>query len=337
MKRGQSPFYVWCKRVAVPFFVVATACGSGTGAVSCGFGTGSDVRYLSIATGDTGGVYYAYGGGLAKVVSEHVPGVRATAESTAASVDNLKLIRSGQADVAFTLADTAADAAKGQGPFAGGPAVPAQALAVLYFNYLHLVTLEAGLNDLGALRGRVVATGLAGSGTEITARRVLAAAGLDPDNDVTRRALGPTQGADALKDGKLDALFWSGGLPTPAFLDLAHSPNVRMRLIPTAGALDALTRAHGNLYTRLEIPAGAYRGVDTAVPVVGVANLLVVRSDMPDDLAYQLTRVLFERQGELAAVHPEAKKLSLERALTGSPLGYHAGAVRYYRERNVWR
>jgi TRAP transporter TAXI family solute receptor len=297
--------------------------------------SGDNVQYLSIATGDTGGVYYAYGGGLAKVISEHVPGVRATAESTAASVDNLKLIRAGKADVAFALADTAADAIKGEGPFAEGGAVPARALAVLYYNYLHIVTLEgSGIRSLADLRRRVVSTGLPGSGTEITSRRVLAAAGIDPDRDLTRRSLGPTQGADALKDGKLDALCWSGGLPTPAFLDLAHSPNVRMTLVPTADALDALRREHADLYTRLEIPAGTYRGVD-ATPVVGVANLLVVRADMPEDLAYQLTRVLFERQADLAAVHPEARKLSLRTAMSGSPLEFHAGAARYYREMGV--
>jgi TRAP transporter TAXI family solute receptor len=177
--------------------------------------------------------------------------------------------------------------------------------------------------------------GLPGSGTEVTSRRVLAAAGLDPDRDVTRRGIGPTQGADALKDGKLDALFWSGGLPTPAFLDLAHSPNVRMHLVSTAPALEALRKAHGELYNSLEIPKDAYQGVDTAVPVVGVANLLVVRSDMSDDLAYQLTRVLFDRQADLAAVHPEAKKLSLPTAVKGSPLQFHPGAARFYRERGV--
>jgi TRAP transporter TAXI family solute receptor len=331
MKRGQSPFFGIRKKVTVPFLLAAWPLALG------GCANPSNVHYLSIATGDTGGVYYAYGGGLAKVVSEHVPGVRATAESTAASVDNLKLIRDGQADVAFALADTAADAAAARGPFAGTGPVAARALAVLYFNYLHLVTLDPGLSAIQDLRGRVVSTGLPGSGTEVTARRVLTAAGIDPDRDVTRRGLGPSQGADALKDGKLDALFWSGGLPTPAFLDLAHSPNVHIRLVATAPALDSLKNEYGALYTRLEIPSGAYRGINVAIPVVGVANLLVVRADMPEDLAYRLTRVLFENQAELAAVHPEAKKLSLEQAVTGSPLDYHAGALRYYRERKALR
>jgi hypothetical protein len=309
------------------FWILSTSCGSS-----------QNVHYLSIATGDTGGVYYAYGGGLAKVISEHVPGVRATAESTAASVDNLKLIRDGKADVAFALADTAADAIKGAGPFADGGAVPARTLAVLYYNYLHIVTLDgSGVRSLAHLRGRVVSTGLPGSGTDITSRRVLVAAGIDPDRDITRRGVGPTQGADALKDGKLDALCWSGGLPTPAFLDLAHSPTVRMRLIPTADALDALRRTHGDLYTRLEIPPRTYRGVDGSVPVVGVANLLVVRADMSEELAYQLTRVLFERQADLAAVHPEARKLSPKTAVVGSPLEFHPGATRYYREKGFDR
>ena len=267
-----SAFGIWHSAFLV-------ACSGGAGAVSRHLGSASDVQYLSIATGDTGGVYYAYGGDLA-VVSDHVPGVRATAESTAASVDNLKLIRDGKAEIAFTLADTAADAAKGQGPFAGAPPFR-RALAVLYFNYLHLVTLDGHHVARRSSRPRRLDGPRKRHGNHRKARGLRGRARSRAGRDAP--GIGPTQGADALKDGKLDALFWSGGLPTPAFLDLAHSPNVRMRLVPTATALDALRIAHGDLYTSLEIPAGAYRGVDSAVPVVGVANLLVVRSDMSDD------------------------------------------------------
>lgn len=302
---------------------------------ACGGGEAGS-RFLSIATGGTGGVYYPYGGGIAKVLNDGLPGVRASAEVTAASVDNLKLIRDGRADIAFTLADTLDDALAGRGPF-DGRSVDAVSLAVLYANYTHVVALDSsGLRAIPDLRGRTISSGAAGSGTELIALRVLRAAGLDPDRDVRRQALGASESAEALKDGKIDAFFWSGGLPTAAVQDLAHTPNARIRLLPTLAVLSTLTAAHGDLYFPLEIPEGTYPGMDAAVPVVGVANVLVVNRSMPDDLAYGITRVLFERRDELAAIHPEARKLSLETATKGSPADFHPAAVRYYSEQGAW-
>jgi TRAP transporter TAXI family solute receptor len=320
-----------------PIRTVVLSCGAAAlavGAFGCDRGQPS-ARFLSIATGGTGGVYYPYGGGIAKVLNEQLPHVRATAEVTAASVDNLKLIRDGKADVAFTLADTLADAVAGRGAFAGAP-VPAASLAVLYSNYTHLVTLSSsGISSLADLQGRVVSTGSPGSGTEVIAVRIVRAAGLDPDRDVRRQGLGVSESVEALKDGKVHAFFWSGGLPTAAVQDLGHTPGVSIRLLPTADLVGALRGAHGDLYFPLEIPAGAYPGVTAAVPVVGVANVLVVSRSMEEPLAYDITRVLFERQADLAAIHPEARNLSLERATKGSPAEFHPGAQRFYRERGV--
>jgi hypothetical protein len=294
-------------------------------------------RFLSIATGGTGGVYYPYGGGIAKILNESLPGVRATAEVTSASVDNLKLIRDGGADIAFTLADTLADAVAGKGAFTGKP-VPAVSLAVLYDNYTQIVTLaNSNIRSVADLRGRVVSTGAPGSGTEVIAFRLLRAAGLDPDRDLTRQGLGVSESAGALKDNKLDAFFWSGGLPSAAIQDLAHSPGMSIRLVPSADLLPTLQREHGSLYFPLEVPADAYPGVQAPVPVVGVANVLVVSRSMPEKLAYDITRTLFEKQPELATIHPEARNLSRERAVTGSPAEYHPGAIRYFREQGVWR
>jgi TRAP transporter TAXI family solute receptor len=298
--------------------------------------SGADSRFISIATGGTGGVYYPYGGGVAKILNENLPGVRATAEVTAASVDNLKFIRDGRADVAFTLADTLADAVKGAGAFQDRP-VNAASIAVLYSNYTHLVVLaSAGIQSVPDLRGKVVSTGSPGSGTEIIAFRVLRAAGLDPDKDVRRQGLGASESAEALKDAKVDAFFWSGGLPTAAVQDLSHTPGISIRLLPTLSLLTTLNRDHGPLYFPLDIPPGAYPGVQTAVPVVGVANVLVVNRSMPDDLAYDITRLLFEKQAELAAIHPEARNLSLQSAAKGSPADFHPGAMRYYQQKGVW-
>jgi TRAP transporter TAXI family solute receptor len=261
--------------------------------------------------------------------------VRASAEVTSASVDNMKLIRDGRADLAFTLADTLADAAAGRGPFQGRP-VPAASLAVLYSNYTHLVALAtSSIRTVSDLRGKVVSTGSPGSGTEVIAFRLLKAAGIDPSRDVTRQGLGVTESADALKDGKVDAFFWSGGLPTAAVQDLSHTPGITIRLIPSADLVTALQKEYGDLYFRAEIPRGAYPGIDAAVPVVGVANVLVVNASMPGQLAYDITRTLFENQTELARIHPEARNLSLETATKGSPVAFHQGAVRYYTERGA--
>ena len=304
-------------------------------AAACGGSDAPRSQFISIATGGTGGVYYPYGGGLAKVLNENIPGIRATAEVTAASVDNLKLIRDGKADIAFALADTVADAAKGDGAFQGAP-VPAAALAVLYSNYTHLVTLAAsGITSVEGLRGRTVSTGSPGSGTEVIALRILRAAGLDPSVELRRQGLGASESAEALKDGKIDAFFWSGGLPTAAVQDLSHSSGITIRLIPTGDLVPALQQAHGPLYFTLEVPAAAYPGVTAAVPVVGVANILVVDRSMPEQLAYDITRVLFEKQSELAAIHPEARNLSAESAVKGAPVDLHPGAARYFKERGI--
>lgn len=278
-------------------------------------------------------MYYPYGGGLAKVLNENLPNIRATAEVTAASVDNLKLIRDGKADIAFALADTVADATNGKGAFEGA-AVPVASLAVLYSNYTHLVTLShSGIRSVADLRGRTISTGSPGSGTEVIAFRVLRAAGLSLDTDLRRQGLGASESADALKDGKVEAFFWSGGIPTAAVQDLSHSPGITIRMIATGDLVEALRREHGPLYFPLRVPASAYPGVTQEVPVVGVANVLVVNRAMDEQLAYDITRILFEQQQELAAIHPEARHLSIDTATTGSPAEFHPGALRYYKTR----
>jgi TRAP transporter TAXI family solute receptor len=300
-------------------------------------GTSPGAHYLSIATGGTGGVYYPYGGGIAKVLNEKLPGFRATAEVTSASVDNLKLIRDGRADLAFTLADTLAEAVSGRGPFEGRP-VKAASLAVLYTNYTHVVALDSpDIRRIGDLRGKVVSTGSPGSGTEIIAVRILKAAGLDPDRDVTRQGLGVSESAGALKDGKIAAFFWSGGLPSAAVQDLAHTPGTTIRLIPTGDLVPALQQTYGPLYFGAAVPASAYPAIDASVSVVGVSNVLIVNQSMPEQLAYDITRLLFEQQPELAVIHPEARNLSLDRAAGATPAPFHPGAVRFYREKGVWK
>ena len=292
---------------------------------------------LSIATGGTGGVFYPYGGGIAKVISENIPGVEATAEVTAASVDNLKFISQGTSDIAFTMADTAQDAMLGKEGFAGTGAIPVRTLAVLYSSYVHLVALESsGISRITDLRGRTVSTGAAGSGTTVLANRMLQAVGLDPQRDIRAQSLGVAQSVDALKDGKIEAFFWNAGLPTASILDLVNTPGVRARFIATDDIVPRLHQAYGSsLYYTAVIPKGTYK-TNPDVPVVAVANLLVVSESMDEMLAHAITRLLFEKQPELAAIHPQAGELALETALKGSSIPFHPGAIRYYRERQVW-
>ncbi len=293
---------------------------------------------LSVATGGTGGVYYPYGGGIAQVISDHVEGVEATAEVTAGTVDNLKFLANQDADLAFALADSLDDAAAGRGVFAEFGAVPARAIAVLYDNLNQLVTVEGkGIDTVADLRDRVVSTGAPGSGTEITAMRVLEAAGLRPDTDIRQQSLGVSESVDALKDDKIDAFFWSGGIPTGAVLDLASTPGRTVKLVSNADTLPFLQEHHGSsVYHGVTIPRITYPGMVDDAEVIGVANVLVAHEAMSEDLAYRITKALFEHHDQLGAVHAEAAKLSLESAVVGSTVPFHAGAIRYYREQNVW-
>jgi hypothetical protein len=299
---------------------------------------GAPATYLSIATGGTGGVYYPYGGGLAQLISDKIPGIQATAEVTGASVDNLKLLQQGRADLAFTLADSLAEAVKGTGPFQATGAVPVQTIAILYQNFTHVVVLrDSDIDAVADLRGRRVSVGSPGSGTELIASRVLEAAGLDASRDITRQALGAAESVNALKDGKIDAFFWSGGIPTPAVQDLAGTSGIRIRLLPNAEFAAALTAKYGpGLYSEAQVPSRTYQGVVDDVPVIAVGNLLVASASMPEPLAHDITKLLFDEQRSLIAIHPEARHLAPAAGPADSPAPFHAGAIRYYRLRS-WR
>lgn len=306
-------------------------------AAACGQ-KGPEVRFLSIATGGTGGVYYPYGGALARVLTARLPNIQVTAEVTGASVDNLKLMQQGRADLAFTLADTLLEAAAGTGPFAGTGAVDARTVAVLYTNYTHLVARQgSGIARVSDLRGRVVSTGAPGSGTELIADRLLQAAGIDPRQGITRHALGASESAGALKDGKVDAFFWSGGLPTAAIQDLAASAGLAITLVPQDDLVSALQARYGaELYRPVVLPGGIYRGHTEPVAVVGVSNVLVASARLDRDLVAAITTALFDAKAELTAAHPEARHLSVPTGPGTAPVPFHPGAEQYFLARG-WR
>src|SRR5437879_1404504 len=216
---------------------------------------------LSIATGGTGGVYYPLGGGLANLLSKYVPGLQATAEVTGGSIDNLKLIATGKPYIAFSMADAGQDAYRGEDKFKGNK-VPLRTLMILYPNRMHVVTIEGtGITKMADLKGKRVSTGSPGSATEVMAFRVIEAAGLERDRDMTRERLGVAESVNAVKDRKIDAFFWVGGLPTAAITDLANTPGIKIKMIDHADLVPAMNRKYGELYVQDVIPEDMYRGV----------------------------------------------------------------------------
>jgi len=290
---------------------------------------------LSIATGGTGGVYYPLGGGLAALISKHLPGVEATAEVTTASVDNMKLLHADKVAVALTQPDIAWDAYQGQ--LKGfSEKIGVRALAALYSNYMHIVALDgAGIKSINDLKGKRVSTGAPGSGTEIKGLRVLEAYGLGPKDLKSQDRLGAAESAGALKDRKLDAFVWDGGLPTAAVLDLGATPGIKIHLIPHGDAVAKMVAKYGPLYFVGIIPKGTYGGVEADVPVATITNLLAVHERMDEPLAYQITKLLYERTPDLVAVHQAAKEITLKSGVVGSPIPFHPGALRYYKEKNI--
>jgi len=293
-------------------------------------------KTLSIATGGVGGVYYPLGGGIASLISKYISGVTATAEVTTASVDNLKLIHAKKADLALVMPDATYDAYRGVGAFTEKVAV--RTVMALYTNYFHIVTLEGkGINKITDLKGKRVSVGAPGSGTEYKALRVLKAAGIDPDKDIVKERLGVRESADALRDGKIDAFCWSGGLPTAAVLDLASTPGIKIKLIPHSELLPKLTELYGPIYFEAVIPKGTYPGLDEDVKVTALTNLLVARADLPNDLIYTIVKVIFDHIDELIAVHSVAKEIKPSTAVVGSPIPFHDGAIQYFKEKGVWK
>jgi len=306
------------------------------GALLLALAGAAQAQNLSIATGGTGGVYYPLGGGFAAVLSKKVPGMQATAEVTGGSVANMQLIGTGKPYIALTQADAAIDALKGVDKFAGKP-IPVRALAVLYPNRMHVVSIEGtGVTKMADLKGKRVSTGSGGSATEVFAFRVIEAAGLDKDKDMKRERLGVAESVNALKDRKIDAFFWVGGLPTAAVTDLSNSPGVRIKMIDIASLVPAMTKKYGNIYIKDVIPKYIYKGMEADNQAATVTNLLAVHQNMDDKTAYAITKALFENIVDLVRVHAEAVNIKLEnQKAENSSIPWHPGAVKYLAERGI--
>jgi TRAP transporter TAXI family solute receptor len=291
-------------------------------------------RSFSITTGGTGGVYYPLGGGLANLLTKYVPGWSASAEVTGGSVDNLKLLGAGKSELALSMVDAGLDALKGQDKFKGNP-VPVRTLAVLYPNRMHVVSTEAtGVKTFADLKGKRVSTGSPGSATEVMAFRVIEAMGLDKDKDLKRERLGVAESVNALKDGKIQAFFWVGGLPTAAVTDLGATPGVKIKMIDHSEAVTKMNQKYGPLYSAGEIPAKIYPGQEAPNKIAVVWNVLVSTDKLPDDVAYKIVQIIFEKRAEWGQVHKEALSLDMKNQLdSNTPMPFHPGAVKYFTEK----
>jgi len=326
----------------VAIALVATACAAprAVGPASPSAATSASAepdftgKTLNIATGATGAVYIIYGAGIADLLTKKLK-VAASSQSTPASVDNMKLIRDGKADLALTQADIAFDAVKGQGRFAPPEGkADAKALAVMYTNYLHLVTKDGSpINAVTDLKGKRVSMGPAGSGTEVKATRVVEAYGMTT-NDFQVQRLSSQDAADALRDGKLDAFFFDGGLPIGAVLDLATSQKIK--LIDQSDAIKKMQDKYGSFYFAAKIPKETYK-TSADVTVAGIANLLVVPSNFDPKLASAIMRTIYDNRKDLELIHPAALELKLETMTVGSPIDFHPGAIDFYKSRNAWK
>jgi TRAP transporter TAXI family solute receptor len=312
--------------------VLLAACGGGD-SDSGGEGGGGDAaaeerdEQLTFATGGTGGVYYPYGGGIANVISGELPGVVVTVQETNASVDNMKLLETDQAQLALALGDVVSDAVNGENTFEAP--IDVCSLGNLYNNYVHFfTTADTGIETIEDLKGKRVSPGAVGSASEVTADRIMQAAGLDPQADIERVQLGVAETVAAIQDGTVDAGAWSGGLPTGAIVDLASTDE--LVLIPTGEYASALAEEYGDYYFEEEIPAETYEGQDEPSPQVVSPNILVVRSDMDESLQEDITRVIFESKEQLITVHPAAEELDPATAGDVSFIETCPGAQTYF-------
>ncbi|MFE1409444.1 TAXI family TRAP transporter solute-binding subunit [Streptomyces sp. NPDC085524] len=308
------------------------AVGAGVGAIALALsgcsGHPAPARRLRLATGPEGGPYNAFGHALAQAAAAGADAPDVVPVSTSASVDNLRKLEDGSADLALAMADVAEEAVLGREGFSRPVGVTA--LARIYVNYTHLVVPAAGpVRALGRLAGRPVAAGAAGSGVQVLAGRVLAAAGLgDGPARAHERQLGLAESAEALRTGAVDALFWSGGVPTPALSGLANE--LPLRFLPLDGYVAALRERHGPVYTAVTLPAPAY-GLTEPVGTIGVGNYLLARDDVPAGAVRALLQVVFDRRQDLLHEVTAGARLEPRFAISTGKVPLHPGAVAYYR------
>ncbi len=288
--------------------------------------------FVSIGTGGTGGIYYPYGGGVAEIWSKYVPGVKAVAEVTGASVENVKLAHKGETVVGEVMGDVAVAGYKGTSKFKGKKH-DILAMAIMYPNLLQIVTLKSsGITNIEQVKGRSISTGSPGSGTNFMTEAVLKALGINK-GDYNDSRLSFTESANALRDGTIEVGAWSVGPGTSSILDLATTHDIHI-IAFTPQQVEKILAANAT-YSAVDLAGGVYRGVDTAVPTIGVWNVMICQASLKTDLVYNLAKVLFEHNDYLLKIHPSAAYTTPANAVKYSPVPLHPGTIKYLKEKGI--
>jgi TRAP transporter TAXI family solute receptor len=288
--------------------------------------------FISIGTGGTGGVYYPYGGGLAEIWSKYVPGVKAVAEVTGASVENTKLAHKGETVIGEIMGDVAFQGYYGEGKFKGKPQ-KILTMATMYPNILQIVTRKgSGIKNVTDFKGKTISIGAPGSGTAFMADLVLKALGIPLDSFKVRR-LSFNENANALRDGTIDAGVWVVAPGTSSIMDLATTHEIEIVSF-TPEQQKKVSEAYG-FYSPWNLDGGVYRGVDKPTPTISVWNVIICQKSLDTDLVYKLVKVLFEQNAYMQKIHPFAKYTTPENAVKQTPIPLHPGTIKFLKEKGI--
>ena len=286
-------------------------------------------EFINVLTGGTSGVYYPLGTALSKIYADNIEGVRTQVQSTKASVENVNLLQQGRGEIALALGDTVKAAWEGD-ETAGfkGKLDKLRGIAAIYPNYVQVVaSKDSGITTFEQLKGKNLSVGAPASGTELNARRIFGAMGMSYDDLGQTEYLPFGESVELMKNRQLDATLQSAGLGVASIKDLAASIPITLVAVPASVA-----ETLGAPFVARNIPAGTYEGQTEDVPTLAITNILVTHSDVSDEMAYQMTKQLFEHLDEMVATHAAAKAISLENGPKGVPVPLHPGAERYYKE-----
>ena len=290
-----------------------------------------DNVFVNIGTGGTAGTYFPLGGAFAEIWNNNIKGINATAQSTGASVANINLLVDGEVEVVIVQNDTALYAHDGVMMFDGAPYDKLRGLATLYSEPLQIVTTDPSIKTVADLKGKNVAVGAIGSGVEANARQIIAAAGMDFEKDINAKFLSFAEASSGLKDKQVDAAFLTAGIPTAAIQDLSAQNDVN--IVAIEGSIAETLKADYRFFTDFTIPANTYKGQTEDVQSLTVKSMLCVSADMEDDLAYALTKQIYENLDRVVLAHNVGKFITLETALEAMPIPVHPGAQRYFDEK----
>jgi TRAP transporter TAXI family solute receptor len=292
----------------------------------------AETTFVSIGTGGTGGIYYPYGGGVAEIWSKYVPGVKATAEVTGASVENVKLAHQGETVVGEVMGDVAVAGFKGTSKF-NGKRHDILGMAIMYPNLLQVVTLKSSnITNIEQVKGRKISTGSPGSGTNFMAEAVLQALGIEK-KDYKDSRLSFTESANALRDGAIEVGIWSVGPGTSSILDLATTHDIHIISIKSEQIKKIL--AANETYSAVDLAAGVYRGVNGSVPTIGVWNVMICQRSLNTNLVYKLAKALYEHNDYLLKIHPSAAYTTPKNAVNYCPIPLHPGTIKYLEEKGI--